>query len=149
MFIELSGVVQRYGAAIMRCAMMGPPPPELARRNEIVHEVLEATIQAIRPGMTSGDVDRACREAFLRHGYRVLKRAGYSMGINFPPGWGEGAVLDLSDGNATELRPGMVFHIPQPYRVGGEQTVATSETVLVTETGREVITRFPRELFQR
>ena len=43
----------------------------------------------------------------------------------------------------------MVFHIPQPYRVAGEQTVATSETVLVTETGREVITRFPRELFQR
>jgi Xaa-Pro dipeptidase len=148
-FLELSGVVQRYGAAIMRCVMLGPPPPELARRNAIVHEVLETTIQAIRPGTTAGDVDRACREAFLRHGYRVLKRAGYSMGINFPPGWGEGAVGDLSDGNPTVLRPGMVFHIPQPYRVPGEQTVATSETVLVTETGREVITQFPRELFQK
>lgn len=148
-FIELSGVVQRYGAAIMRCAMLGPTPPELARRNQIVHEVLQTTIEAIRPGTTSGDVDRACREAFGRHGYRVLKRAGYSMGINFPPGWGEGAVLDLSDGNPTVLRPGMVFHIPQPYRVPGEQTVATSETVLVTETGREVLTKFPRELFPR
>jgi Xaa-Pro dipeptidase len=148
-FLELSGVVQRYGAAIMRCAILGSPSPELARRSDVVHEVLEATIEAIRPGTTSGEVDRVCREAFLRHGYRVLKRAGYSMGINFPPGWGEGTVADLSDGNPTVLRPGMVFHIPQPYRVAGEQTVATSETVLVTETGCEVLTRFPRELFRR
>jgi Xaa-Pro dipeptidase len=71
------------------------------------------------------------------------------MGINFPPGWGEGAVLDLSPGNPTVLRPGMVFHIPQPFRVPGEQTVSTSETVLVTETGREVVTQFPRQLFRK
>ena len=148
-FLELSGVVQRYGAALMRCVMLGKPSTELERRNRIVHEVLEATIEAIRPGTTSGEVDRACREAFARHGYRVLKRAGYSMGINFPPGWGEGAVLDLSAGNPTVLRPGMVFHIPQPYRVAGEQTVATSETVLVTDTGREVVTQFPRELVSK
>jgi Xaa-Pro dipeptidase len=148
-FLEVSGVVQRYGAALMRCAVLGKPSAELERRNRIVHEVLETTIDAIRPGTTSGDVDRVCREAFAKQGYRVLKRAGYSMGINFPPGWGEGAVLDLSDGNPTVLEPGMVFHIPQPYRVPGEQTVATSETVLVTETGCEIVTRFPRELFQK
>jgi len=148
-FLEVSGVVQRYGAALMRCAVLGHPSAELERRNVIVHEVLEATMNAIRPGRTSGDVDRICREAFARHGYRVLKRAGYSMGVNFPPGWGEGAVLDLSDGNPTLLEAGMVFHIPQPYRVPGEQTVSTSETVLVTERGCEAITQFERGLFQR
>jgi Xaa-Pro dipeptidase len=90
-----------------------------------------------------------CREAFAKYGYRVLKRAGYSMGVNFPPGWREGVVLDLSDGNPTVLEPGMVFHIPQPYRVRGEQTVATSETVLVTESGCETLTQFERALFQK
>lgn len=148
-FLEISGVVQRYGAALMRCAVLGPPSAELERRNAIVHEVLETNIAAIRPGRTSGDVDRVCREAFAKHGYRVLKRAGYSMGVNFPPGWGEGAVLDLSDGNPTVLEPGMVFHLPQPYRVPGEQTVSTSETVLVTERGCETITQFPRQLFRK
>jgi Xaa-Pro dipeptidase len=148
-FLELSGVVRRYGAALMRCAVLGRLPPELERRNRIVHEVLEATIEAIRPGTSAGEVDRVCRETYARNGYTVLKRAGYSMGINFPPGWGEGAVLDLSQGNPTVLQPGMVFHIPQPYRVAGEQTVATSETVLVTQTGREVLTNFPRQLVVR
>ena len=149
LFLEVSGVVQRYGAALMRCAVLGRPSGELERRNAIVHEVLEATIAAIRPGRTSGDVDRMCREAFAKYGYRVLKRAGYSMGVNFPPGWREGVVLDLSDGNPTVLEPGMVFHIPQPYRVRGEQTVATSETGLVTESGCETLTQFERALFQK
>ena len=79
----------------------------------------------------------------------MIKRAGYSMGINFPPGWGEGDVLDLSRDNPTMLQPGMVFHIPQPYRVPDEQTVSTSETVLVTEAGCEAITNFPRQLFRK
>ena len=71
-FLEPSGVMQRYGAAIMRCVMLGRVPEELERRNRIVHEVLAATIEAIGPGSTSGEVDRACREAFAKHGYRVL-----------------------------------------------------------------------------
>jgi Xaa-Pro dipeptidase len=79
----------------------------------------------------------------------MLKRAGYSMGINFPPGWSEGDILDLSLDNPTVLQPGMVFHIPQPYRMPGEQTVSVSETVLVTETGCESLTQFPRELFRK
>ena len=37
----------------------------------------------------------------------------------------------------------------QLFLVPGEQTVATSETVLVTATGREVLTQFPRELFRK
>jgi Xaa-Pro dipeptidase len=148
-FLEISGVVKRYGAALMRSVAIGKVSEEIERRNAIVHEVLEATIQAIRPGVTSGHVHGVCRDTFAKHGYTMIKRAGYSMGINFPPGWGEGDVLDLSHENPTVLQPGMVFHIPQPYRVPNEQTVSTSETVLVTETGCEAITQFPRQLFRK
>ena len=148
-FLEISGVVKRYSAALMRSVAIGPVSEEIERRNTIVHEVLEATMQAIRPGVTSGFVNKICGETFAKHGYTMIKRAGYSMGINFPPGWGEGDVLDLSRDNPTMLQPGMVFHIPQPYRVPDEQTVSTSETVLVTEAGCEAITNFPRQLFRK
>jgi Xaa-Pro dipeptidase len=148
-FIEISGVVKRYGAALMRSVAIGPVGDENERRNKIVHEVLEATMQAIRPGVTSGFVNQVCGDTFAKHGYTMIKRAGYSMGINFPPGWGEGDVLDLSRDNPAVLQPGMVFHIPQPYRVPDEQTVSTSETVLVTDTGCEAITNFPRRLFRK
>ena len=147
-FLEISGVVHRYGAALMRSVAIGKIADEFERRNKVVHEVLAATMDAIRPGVTSGEVNANCAAAFAKHGYTMLKRAGYSMGINFPPGWGEGDVLDLSANSPVVLQPGMVFHIPQPYRMPGEQTVSVSETVLVTETGCEALTKFPRELFR-
>jgi Xaa-Pro dipeptidase len=148
-FLEISGVVRRYGAALMRSVAIGPLDTEFERRNGIVHEVLAATMAAIRPGVTSGEVNAICAATFQKQGYRMLKRAGYSMGINFPPGWSEGDILDLSLDNPTVLQPGMVFHIPQPYRMPGEQTVSISETVLVTDSGCESLTQFPRELFRR
>ncbi|MBM3521619.1 MAG: aminopeptidase P family protein [Alphaproteobacteria bacterium] len=148
-FLELSGVSKRYGAALKRCVAVGRLDPEFARRDRIVHDVLQRTIDAIRPGVTSGAVNKVCLDAFAAHGYTVLKRAGYSMGINFPPGWSEGNFLDISRDNPTVLEPGMVFHLPQPFRVPGEQTVSTSETVLVTSDGVEVLTDFPRRLFRK
>ena len=148
-FLELSGVVRRYGAALMRSVAVGALPDAMESRNRIVHDVLARTIDAIEPGITSGAVNQVAVEAFARHGYRVLKRTGYSMGINFPPGWSEGDFLEISHGNPTVLESGMIFHLPQPFRVPGEQTVSTSETVLVTESGCETLTHFPRQLFRK
>lgn len=148
-FLELSGVIKRYGAALMRSVAIGPLSEEMEKRNRIIHDVLQRTIDAIKPGVTSGAVNQVCLEAFACHGYTVLKRAGYSMGINFPPGWSEGNFLDISRGNPTVLEAGMVFHLPQPFRVPGEQTISTSETVLVTRDGCEPITDFPRQLFRK
>ena len=77
----------------------------------------------------------------------VLKRAGYSVGLNFAPDWGEGGFLDLRTNNDTALEAGMVFHLPQTVRVGDALPTAVSETVLVTENGCEVLTDFePRDL---
>ena len=45
-----------------------------------------------------------------------------------------------------ELRPGMAFHLPPALREYDVVGVGVSETVLVTETGAEVITNFPRDL---
>ena len=148
-FLELSGMIKRYGAALKRIVAIGKLSEDLERRNRIIHEVLQRTIDAIRPGVTSGSVNQVCLDAFAAHGYKVLKRAGYSMGISFPPGWSEGNFLDISRDNPTILEPGMVFHLPQPFRVPGEQTVSTSETVVVTPTGVELITDFPRQLFRK
>jgi Xaa-Pro dipeptidase len=44
------------------------------------------------------------------------------------------------------LAPGMVFHQPIALRVPGRIGVAFSETVLVTETGCEALTRTERRL---
>lgn len=112
-------------------------------------EALEVTLKAIRPGAHSEEVQSACQQVIDRWGYEpnFRKRIGYSVGVSYAPGWGEGHMMDLKHHDSRELRPGMVFHIVPALRQHREYGVGLSETVTVTETGVEVITNFPRELF--
>jgi len=53
----------------------------------------------------------------------------------------------IRDSGATVLAPGMVFHVPQTLRLEGEIPLAISETVLIGESGPEILTNFkPRDL---
>ena len=145
-FVELTGVVERYAGPLFRTLLLGRPDARVADRARVAEDMLAAVIDAIRPGATSGDVNAAATRAARQLGGGVIKRAGYSIGLNYPPDWGEGAFLDLKAGDPTVLLPGMVFHVPQTVRMPGEMPVAISETVLVTATGSEVLTDFPRSL---
>ena len=142
--IELSGCYKRYSAALFRTVYLGDRPSDLIRRmDDVVAESLDAIIDALRPGVLSDELDRINREIRARHGFPRPLRIGYSMGINFPPGWGEGHDLSLGSGETRALEAGMVFHIPVNIRLWGEAFVAASETILVTPTGREVLTDCP------
>lgn len=153
---ELPGVVKRYCAALFRCGTVGRAPEEIVRLSECILETLTGLIDAIRPGRTSDEIHRIHRETFARHGFSELlgHRTGYSVGINYPPDWGEGHIMSIWEGDDRPLEPGMVFHLvpgvlylsPRAGRLGSYGLVI-SETVLVTNDGCEVITNFPRELF--
>jgi hypothetical protein len=69
------------------------------------------------------------------------------LGINYPPDWGEGNIMSIWDGNEPPLRPGMTFHLVPGFGELGKYNLVISETVLVTGSGCEVVTNFPRDLF--
>lgn len=149
-FLEFAGCVKRYSAAMMRTGFIGDPPDSVRSRADAVIESLEAAIDAIAPGVSSGDVDHACRSTILRHGLgEHTHETGYSIGVCYPPGWNETHILNLAPGGKTELEPGMVFHLV-PSLIVPELNghVGFSETVVVTESGCEVLTdrQTPREL---
>lgn len=148
-FCELTGVVNRYSGPLLRCVVLGKPTEDLARRAAVCEEMLEAALKAIRPGVTSGAVNAAVVAVAEKAGMGAgaINRAGYSIGINFPPDWGEGSFLDLKHGDPTVLEPGMTFHVPRSMRLEGKDALSISESVLVTEKGCEALTRFePRKL---
>jgi Xaa-Pro dipeptidase len=146
--LEITGTHHRYVAPLMRTAVVGQATPGVRDMARLVLEGLDAAIDAIRPGVTAGQVDDACRGIMERAGRyeNFRKRTGYSVGFGFPPSWNEGHIVSLRKGETAVLEPGMVFHVPVALREYGVSTVGLSETVLVTDTGREVLTRFPREL---
>lgn len=148
--MEITGTYHRYVAPHMRTAVVGRASRKVREMADLVLEGLNAAIAAIRPGVTSGEVDDACRVIMEKAGYyeNFRKRTGYSVGFGFPPSWNEGHIVSLRKGDPTVLEPGMVFHLPVALRDYGVSCVGMSETVLVTETGCEVLTDFPRELVE-
>lgn len=142
--LELAGCVERYHAAQCRTFFLGTPPDGYRRLAEIVGEAYQAAFDAVRPGIRCEDVEAAWRRVLDRHGMRKDSRLGYTIGLGYPPNWGE-RTASLRPGDTTVLQPNMTFHLlgglwldPWGYEV--------SETIRVTENGVESLTNFPREL---
>lgn len=149
-FLEFAGCVKRYSAAMMRTAFLGTPPAAVRDRAKAVIDCVEAAIGAIRPGVTSGEVDAAAREAIRSHGFgEHTHETGYSIGVCYPPGWNETHIMNLQPSDGTVLQRNMVFHfVPSLIVEELNGHVGFSETVAVTDDGCEVLTdhRVPREL---
>ena len=142
--IELAGVHHRYHAPLARTVSLGPPPRRLAACADAVSEGMEAALAALRPGATGRDAHAAFTTVIGRHGLTKESRIGYSIGIGYPPDWGERTV-SLRAEERTEISEGMAFHVILGMWMDG-WGYETSEPVLVTATGAEQLTHLPRGL---
>lgn len=142
--IELAGVFGRYHAPLARTVMLGDPPQRLIDTAHVVAEAMQSTLDAIRPGVTGGVVHEAFDRVIRSHGLRKDSRIGYSIGIGYPPDWGERTV-SLRREETTELAAGMAFHIILGMWMDG-WGYELSEPIVVTATGVERLTDLPHEL---
>ena len=149
--IEIGAAWERYSAPLMRTVVVGAPSRDVERMHATCVEALEATIAAIRPGVTSAEVQGVAQGIIDRAGYgpHFRKRIGYSVGGGFPSTWGEGHIMDIKHNDDRPLCAGMVFHVPPALREHRKFGMGVSETVVVTEQGAETLTSFSRELFVR
>ena len=143
--IELSGCRHRYHSPLARTTFVGDPPEEISHTAEVVVAGLDAALDAAEPGVTCEEVEGAWREVIARHGIEKEDRIGYSMGLGYPPDWGE-HTASLRPGDETILKEDMTFHMI-PGIWGDEFGVEISETFHVTRNGAETLAEFPRELF--
>lgn len=142
--LELVGVHRRYHAPLARTVSLAKPSEELSRLAGVTAEGLNLVLEGTRPGMRVSEAHALWQNHITRHGFEKASRLGYSIGIGFPPDWGERTVSIRAD-DETVLEPGMCFHLIAGMwlsSVGCE----ISESVAVTESGLEVLTDAPREL---
>ena len=143
--IELSGCRHRYHSPLARTTFVGDPPEAIAETATIVVDGLEAALDTVKPGVTCETVEEAWREEVAKHGIEKADRIGYSVGLGYPPDWGE-HTASLRPGDETVLEEDMTFHtIPALWF--DEFGVELSETFRVTATGVETLAEFPRRLF--
>jgi Xaa-Pro dipeptidase len=150
-YIEAGGTFERYNAVLSRTIIVGRKDEKWIRMAAVSKEALNLAIEAVKPGVTSGEVDRVCRDHIRKAGYAEYfqHRTGYSIGIGFPPDWGEGRTFSIKEGDPAPLQAGMVLHLIPDLKTLNEGGVVFSETVLVTEKGHELLTSYPQEIFYK
>jgi Xaa-Pro dipeptidase len=145
--MELAACRHRYHSPLARTAYLGKNPPDtLSNLADQTVEGLNLALEAIKPGMRCEDVELVWRKHIAKAGLEKESRIGYSMGLNYPPDWGE-HTASLRPGDKTVLAPNMTFHMILGMWMEN-YGFECSESFRVTKNGCETFADFPRKLFQ-
>jgi Xaa-Pro aminopeptidase len=135
-------ILSGYCSDMTRTLHVGRPSTEARRVYEAVREAQQAAVVAVRPGKTVGEVDAAARKWLHKRG----------LGKYFTHSTGHGLGLEIHEpprvaASQTELlRPGMVITIEPGVYLPGKFGVRIEDTVVVTQTGCEILTTCSKEL---
>lgn len=145
-FFEIAGCYRHYHCPLSRTAYLGTPPAAMLNAQQAVLEGLEAGLEAAQPGKTCHDIAMAFFSTLKRFGVEKDSRAGYSVGLSYPPDWGE-HTMSIRPGDYSELKENMTFHF-MPAIWTDEWGFETTETFRVAKTGKaECLANVSRELF--
>jgi Xaa-Pro aminopeptidase len=135
-------ILAGYCSDMTRTVHVSRAQAEATRVYEAVREAQQAALERVKPGVAVGEVDRAARKA--------LKNS--SLGKFFTHSTGHGLGLEIHEaprvaaGQDEPLRPGMVITIEPGVYLPGRYGVRIEDTVVVTETGCEVLTPCSKQL---
>ena len=142
--VELSGVYKRYHAPMARTVLLGKPDQLKIDTMKKTIEALQAGIDATKPGNTVNDVAQAFWKVLDKYEIEKTSRTGYSIGIGYPPDWGE-HTLNIYKGDMTLLESNICFHMIAVMQFG-DWGVEASEAVRVTDKGAELFCNMSKEL---
>ena len=142
--IELGGVKHRYHCALSRTVYIGKPDLKISDTLKATNEGIERALEKTKPGNTCHDVAVAFWSVLEKYGLEKESRAGYSIGLGYPPDWGE-HTLSIRKNEKTLLQPNVTYHLMCGMWMD-TWGLELSESVRVTETGYELLTIVPRDL---
>jgi len=135
-------ILAGYCSDMTRTVHVGRPQTEASSAYEAVKQAQQAALDAVKPGATAGEVDQAARKLLYNHG----------LGKFFSHSTGHGLGLEVHEApkiaaaQKEVLRPGMVITIEPGVYLPGKWGIRIEDTVVVTETGCEILTPCPKDL---
>ncbi|HEY6252482.1 MAG TPA: Xaa-Pro peptidase family protein [Candidatus Angelobacter sp.] len=142
--LDYGVILAGYCSDMTRTVYVGRASRLHRKMYDAVREAQLASIEAVRPGVAAGDVDKA--------GRGLLKKAGYGAYFTHSTGHGVGIEVHeaprLAKGQTQKLVPGMVVTIEPGIYIEGEGGVRIEDMVLVTDSGHEVLTPTTKDLIE-
>lgn len=110
-----------------------------ARRvQEAAVDAQQAAIASIRPRVTAESVAASANAIYKARGYATGYRTGRSIGMSYLE------APELKEGDKTILEPGMTFAVDGGISLDGKLGGRIGDSIVVTETGCEYLTDYPR-----
>jgi Xaa-Pro aminopeptidase len=141
LLIDWGAMHKGYCSDLTRTLMIGRVSSRIKQAYKVVLEAQETAIKFLRPGVTTLQADRVARD--------VIERAGF--GKEFGHGLGHGIGREIHElpfmrkiGGEEELRPGMIVTVEPGIYLPGEGGVRIEDDVLITHSGREVLSNLDR-----
>jgi Xaa-Pro aminopeptidase len=135
-------ILSGYCSDMTRTIYVGRPSAEARGVYQAVKQAQQAAVDAVRPGISVGEVDRAARKS--------LQKSGLAKYFTHSTGHGVGLEIHeaprVAAGQTEILQPGMVITIEPGVYVPGQWGVRIEDMVVVTEHGCEVLTPTSKEL---
>ena len=147
-FMDVVCLFNGYHTCVYRCFTVGPPSQKQIDTHARCYEIQMGGIEAVKPGATTADVvtrwpDYREMGALNEHEIFGLQY-GHGVGVGL---W-EFPIMSraYSLEHPVEIEPGMVFAL-ETYagNEDGTDGVRLEDEVVVTDTGIEVITKFPND----
>src|SRR6185436_2541463 len=133
-------ILSGYCSDMTRTLHVGRPSTVARRVYEAVREAQQGALEAVRPGKPVGEVDVAAR--------KLLKNRGLVKYFTHSTGHGLGLEIHeaprVAAGQMEILRPGMVITVEPGAYLPGKFGVRIEDTVVVTETSCEILTKCPK-----
>ena len=123
---------------------LGKPEQKKIDAMKATIEALNAGIDVVKPGNLADHVAKEFWKVLDKYKIKKESRTGYSIGIGYPPDWGE-HTLNISKGDMTILKPNVCYHMIAVMQFG-DWGVEASESIRITEQGKELLCNFPRDL---
>ncbi|MDX1799015.1 MAG: Xaa-Pro peptidase family protein [Candidatus Lokiarchaeia archaeon] len=134
--------VDGYGVEIERSFFLGYVPEKAKKPFQVMFEARALAYIMLTPGIIMSEVDKAVRDFIIEKGYGdyILHRTGHGLGIT-----GHEAPF-LAEGYDRPLEKNMVISVEPGIYIPGVGGFRHSDTVLITDTGYQILTKAPETL---
>jgi Xaa-Pro aminopeptidase len=142
--LDLGAILANYCSDMTRTVFVGRASTRVRRWYKAVQEAQAAAVEAVRVGVTCGEVDAVARDVLKKSGLdaHFIHSTGHGLGLEVheDPRIARGQKVRLEVGNVVTIEPGVYFE-----NVGG---IRIEDDVAVNAGKGEVLTRVTRDLIE-
>jgi len=142
LLIDMGCTYNGYNSDLTRTIFIGNIAPEFKRIYNIVRQAQEEAISRVKPGVTTGILDKSARDIISKENY------GWAFGHSLGHGLGLEVHENptLKNGNAYKLKKNIPFTIEPGIYIPDKGGVRIEDVVIVKDNGYEILTSSSKDI---